>query len=44
MFEVSHLQKIFHQKKILNNISFNIRDGSIIGLVGPNGSAEKLLY
>lgn len=43
MFEVSHLQKIFHQKKILNNISFNIRDGSIIGLVGPNGSGKTTL-
>ena len=41
--EVKNVTKVINGKKILNNISFNIRRGSIVGLVGPNGAGKSTL-
>ena len=33
----------FGKRKVLNNISFEITPGKIIGIVGPNGSGKTSL-
>ena len=41
--KVSHVSKVVGNKKILDDICFNVKKGSIIGLVGPNGAGKSTL-
>ena len=43
MIKAENLTKVFGTKKALDNISFEIEDGSIYGLVGSNGSGKSTL-
>lgn len=43
MIEIEHVNKSFKRRKILKNISFNIREGECIGLLGPNGAGKTTL-
>ncbi|KRN26734.1 ABC transporter ATP-binding protein [Liquorilactobacillus mali] len=37
---ISHISKSFGSKKVLSNITINIREGQILGLIGPSGSGK----
>lgn len=39
--EVQNLTKIYGSKKAINNISFNIKQGDIVGFLGPNGAGKS---
>src|SRR2546423_15660968 len=39
--EVNGLLKIYGQQKAVNNISFNIQKGEIVGFLGPNGAGKS---
>lgn len=41
MIEVSGLCKFYGTKKAVNNISFNINKGDIVGFLGPNGAGKS---
>lgn len=41
--KVSHVSKVVGNKRILDDICFNVKKGSIIGLVGPNGAGKSTL-
>jgi len=38
---VSHLTKIYRQQKAVNDISFSIEKGEIVGFLGPNGAGKS---
>ena len=40
MIEVKNLNKSFGNFKSLDNLSLNVKKGSVYGLVGPNGLAK----
>ena len=40
MIEVKHLTKQYGDKLAVNDISFTVEDGEILGLLGPNGSRK----
>src|SRR5260370_7571271 len=40
MVEVRDLKKSYHQKTVVNNVSFAIRQGEIFGVLGPNGPGK----
>ncbi len=43
MIHVSNLSKSFRDKRVLNNISFDVPGGSIVGLLGPSGAGKTTM-
>ncbi|HCB99686.1 MAG TPA: ABC transporter [Ruminococcaceae bacterium] len=41
MIKVSHLTKQYGEKFALNDISFQVNDGEILGFLGPNGAGKS---
>jgi ABC-2 type transport system ATP-binding protein len=41
MIEVKHLTKHYGDKVAVNDISFTVEDGEILGLLGPNGAGKS---
>lgn len=41
MIEVKHLTKQYGDKLAVNEISFTVEDGEILGLLGPNGAGKS---
>lgn len=39
--EVRHLTRIYGEQKALNDISFNVAKGEIVGFLGPNGAGKS---
>ena len=42
-FNVDNISYEINGKKILKNISFDVKPGEIIGVIGPNGSGKTTL-
>lgn len=44
MLEVRNISKTFGEKKAVNNISFNVENGKIFGLLGRNGAGKSTIF
>ena len=43
IIKVSDLKKSYGKKVVLDDISFEIEEGSVVGLLGPNGCGKTTL-
>ena len=43
LLEVSHITKSYGNNKVLDDVTFSIPQGKIVGLLGPNGSGKTTL-
>lgn len=41
--EVNHLSKVYADQKALNDISFKVNKGEIVGFLGPNGAGKSTM-
>lgn len=44
ILEIDHLTKRFGSLVALNNVSFSVNKGEVVGLIGPNGAGKTTLF
>lgn len=44
ILKVKDLSKSYSGKKIVNGLSFNVRQGQVVGLLGPNGAGKTTAF
>ena len=44
MLKIDNINKYFGGLKAVNNVSMEVKKGSITGLIGPNGAGKTTLF
>jgi ABC-2 type transport system ATP-binding protein len=40
---VKNISKFYHKKKVLDEINFDLKEGEIVGFLGPNGAIISIM-
>lgn len=44
VLKAKHLQKSYHSRKVVNDVSLEVKSGEIVGLLGPNGAGKTTSF
>jgi ABC-type multidrug transport system ATPase subunit len=44
LLAVEGVTKLFNKRRVLDDVSFSVRPGEVLGLIGPNGSGKTTLF
>jgi len=44
LLTVSHISKAFKKRKVVNDVSFTVESGRVVGLLGPNGAGKTTSF
>ena len=44
IIQTKNLVKIYGSRTVVNNVSFNVKQGEIVGLLGPNGAGKTTSF
>ena len=44
VLRTENLVKKYGKRTVVNNVSFNVRQGEIVGLLGPNGAGKTTSF
>jgi ABC-type multidrug transport system ATPase subunit len=44
LLTVEGITKCFNKRRVLDDVSFSVRGGEVLGLIGPNGSGKTTLF
>lgn len=44
ILEVKNFTKIYNDKQVVKDLSFNIQKGEVVGLLGPNGAGKTTIF
>lgn len=44
LVQASHMIKAYHNRRVVNDVSINVRAGEVVGLLGPNGAGKTTSF
>ena len=44
LLSANHLEKSFRKRKVVKDVSLDVKTGEVVGLLGPNGAGKTTVF